>query len=134
MPVRNGDRLHETGQPNSDSTTGQRIHLQRTACFNCRASRQKCDRLVPWYVGSFRNIPLSSDKLQVQDVPLKSESVRIRQIQIEDANKVASSKSTFESLIFFVCFLIVVASRTQWKSYSRAFGRVRWEVRSSPPS
>lgn len=28
----------------------RRSLLHRTACFNCRASRQKCDRQNPWYV------------------------------------------------------------------------------------
>lgn len=32
-----------------NGTATDRIGQYRTACFNCRAARQRCDRYLPWY-------------------------------------------------------------------------------------
>lgn len=35
---------HRTGKSATSENTGQ----HRTACFSCRAARQRCDRRIPW--------------------------------------------------------------------------------------
>ncbi|KEQ90934.1 hypothetical protein AUEXF2481DRAFT_703118 [Aureobasidium subglaciale EXF-2481] len=43
----NPDRSHQRSDPPPAPSAAARIQLHRTACFNCRSSRQKCDRQSP---------------------------------------------------------------------------------------
>jgi hypothetical protein len=77
------------------STPEGRLPLHRTACFNCRASRLRCDRQSPWYVWSIEHdhTKLTGNPTAC-DVPLNKSGVSILKFPTEAANKGVSSKSS----------------------------------------